>query len=175
MATLARRNGSVQLKVGSALNVGSGYLINVYPVGAQVVSASGATITVRAGHGMASGDKIIRSDGTFYSGTETVSSTDATHLYMTGGTWDSLAANDFLFTLKADGGIASPKYDASSVSIYNDMAGAGTAITNAQVTSSSAGVYTYFVAVASRLVWELIRNASGTVVDAVIDPFGVGA
>src|SRR5574340_904968 len=143
MSNLARRNGQVQVTSNSYLAPASSYTVTVYPVGAQAsATSSGATITVRAGHGFAAGDKFIKSDGTAFSGTDTVQSVTATSIVM--GTSHSITSGDVLINLGPDGGTSTPAYTASPIKIYNDMAGSGTEITNSTVTTNPSGEYGYW-------------------------------
>jgi hypothetical protein len=182
MSTLCRRNGQVQLSTIGALSVASGYSVTVLPVGAQVSGTpSGHIIPVRAGHGFAAGDKFMLSDGTRYSGNDSVQSVTATTISMivpSTGSTAGLVAGNILINLGPDTGVAAPNYKYSPVAIYSDMDGTtpvgGTVGSTgwSTVTTGSDGEYGYWCG--ARMVWELVRNSSGTVVDYIIDPLSGG-
>ena len=116
----------------------SGYSVQALEVGAQVASgSSGTTITVRAGHGFAAGDKYMKSlDVLTYSGTNTVQSVTSTTVVVQAAY--SVSAGDLLINLGPDTGTASPNYDGNGVTVYTDMDYTTTA-TKATVTTGSTG------------------------------------
>ena len=161
------REGRVLISVNTDPDFGSNYIVQVLEVGAQVASASsGTTITVRAGHGFAAGDKFMKSTGAGYSGTVTVSSVGATTLNLSGSY--SVSSGDVLLNLGQDTGIASPNYVDSRgagfpLAAYADMDYSnllGTA-GNVFTTADAQGRYRYFHK--SILRWELVRNGTAVV------------
>lgn len=166
MANLVRRQNSVQRILGSVLAPAASYSITAYSVGGVVTSgSSGTTITLRPGHGFRVGDKYLINPGSAntFSGSDTVSAVTGTTITVAAVT---VSAGDVLFNLGADTGTTTPNYDASPLKIYNDPAGAGTAVTNATVTTASDGEYSYWCRASKQ--WELVRDSSGTVVDYTI-------
>ena len=160
---------NVLLKVNSSdttrPDFAGSYTVTAYPVGAVAsAGSSGATITVDRGHSFVPGDKFLLRPGSsnLYSA-DVVLSVTATTIVMTSSF--SVSAGDALVNLGPDTGSTSPAYDGSPLKIYSDADGS-TVISNSRVTASSSGEYTYYYLGDGRY-WELIRNGSGTVVDAV--------
>ena len=120
------------------------YTVTAYPVGAVATSSSsGSTLTVAAGHSFVAGDKILIGPGSAntFSGVNVVDSVSATSIVMDGGSY-AVSVGDKIVNLGPDIGTASPNYDASPMGIYTDPAGS-TAASNATVTASSAGEYSW--------------------------------
>jgi len=138
---------------------GIGYYVTAYEVGAQVAAASsGTTVTVRAGHGFAAGDKYMNGTDTgTFSGTLTVQSVKATTLVLSSAY--AVAEGDLLVNLAADTGTAAPNYDGAGLTIYTDMAFQNVATDNTVLTDSF-GRYIYYHLGSSR--WELVRGSTGS-------------
>jgi hypothetical protein len=148
----------------------TGYTVTVYPVGAEAsATSSDTTVPVYAGHSFRNSDKVLKNPGTddTYG---TVTTAAAQQLTMSGSF--SVADGDQLVNLGADTGSSSPAYDASPVSIYSDPA-ATNAISNSRVTTDSSGKYSYYTRGDGKC-WELIRDASGTLVDVIAGWSSVG-
>ena len=155
------REGRVLISVATDPDFGSGYSVQVLEVGAQVTSgSSGTSIAVRAGHGFAAGDKVMRgTDVTTFSATNVVDSVDATHVVM--HTAYSVAAGDLLVNLAVDGSTsATPSYDGAGLTVYTTMDYSATANQNT-VTTDSNGRYRYYHKGLN--TWELVRSSSGPI------------
>jgi len=167
MSTLAYRENTI-LPAGSGdgnPEFGASYQVIAYEVGAQVTSASdGTTITVRAGHGFAALDKLIV--GTDEDTYRTVDSVTSTTVVVSVAV--TVAKDDLLTNLGADTGPGPPSYDASGVTIYDDMSGVSS-ISASKVTCNAQGVYGYWNNNAQ--IWELVLDSSGAPVDVI--PFSV--
>jgi hypothetical protein len=153
------REGRVLISVSGDPDFASGYSVQALEVGAQVVSAAGATVTVRAGHGFAAGDKYMKSlDVTTYSGTLTVQSVTATTVVLGASPSWSLSSGDLLINLGGDTSTAAtPNYDGNGLAVYTDMA-YGSQATNNTVTTDSNGRYRYYHRGVA--IWELVRSGS---------------
>ena len=138
---------------------GSAYTVNCYEVGGQVASASsGNTIALRAGHGLAVGDKFFKFSAGVTPSVREVDTASAAQVTMTGAETLSVAVGDILVNLGVDTGSGTPNYDASGITIYSDMDGS-TALSNSLVTADATGSYEYWYA--GGRVWELIRDSDG--------------
>lgn len=164
MSYLNYRQNSVFNTSASYLQPASGYSVTAYEVGA-VASASTSTRTIQVypGHGFAVNDKVLVNPGTTnrYSGTVRVVGVTSTTVVMQIAI-GSISTGDVLFNLGPDNGSSTPNYNASPIAIYSDPDGTNT-ITNSTVSTASDGEYEYWHK--SPKIWELVRNASGTVVD----------
>jgi hypothetical protein len=151
------REGRVLTSTSGKPTFGAGYYVQALEVGAQVTAASsGATVTVAAGHGFAAGDKYMNGLNTqSFSGTNTVESVDATHLYLESSY--SVAEGDLLVNLADDSGSIAPSYDGAGLTVYTDMDYQNAAITNTVLTDSE-GRYRYWHK--GIAIWELVRSAS---------------
>jgi hypothetical protein len=168
MSNAAHRRNTLLVSTAGAPAWAASYTVTAYEPGGQVTSDStGTTLTVRAGHGFAAGDKLmVGTDTTKY---RTISGTPAaTSVVVTSAV--TVSAHDYLVNLAADTGTTTPLYDGSGVStarrIYQDMDLAGTTITNAQVTADAQGVYSYWYDDGLE-IWELVRNTAGTPVAVI--------
>jgi len=165
--SMNHRASTVLVNDSGNANLGQSYLVNMFAVGATVVStASTASPTVRAGHGFQVGDVLIV-------GIDTTKVTTVTAVSATSVTWSgaiSLSAGDLLVNLGPDsltGG--TPDYDGSRMDIFSDMDGS-TAISSAQVTAdSTTGNYDYYHEGTGHH-WELIRTAAGVPL-VIVDGF----
>lgn len=152
----SRRNDTLMRVLGSYFAPSASYTVSVLPVGAEAsAGSSGTTITVRAGHGVSGGQKIMVN--TTASTYRLVSSVGATSIVV--GSAVTVVSGDIIVNLGADTGSTGPNYDDATVAIYSDMAG-GTTLTPSQVTSNSSGYYGYWHV--GTAAWELIRTGSGT-------------
>jgi len=147
------------------------YVVYVFSVGAYANAASSDTTpTVDAGHSFAATHKMLIWDGlaaTFVA--EGLASVTATGLTFSSAT-PSISLGDLLVNLGADTASGStPAFDAGTQVIWSDPDGS-TAITGNKVTTDATGNYDYYYKGDGRF-WEVITNASGTVV-SVIDGFG---
>ena len=159
------REGRVFISPTSNPAYGIGYYVQALEVGAQVTSASsGTTITVRAGHGFAVGDKFMKgTDVTSYSGTLEITSVTATTLSFAviGPVLTySVAEGDLLVNLGADTGTSEPNYDGAGLTIYTDMDYSNVASRNTVLTDQY-GRYRYWHKGIAR--WELVRSAIGLI------------
>jgi hypothetical protein len=164
------REGRVFRALAGLPRFGANYSVTAYEVGAQVTSASsGATVTVRAGHGFAAGDKWMLSTGLGFSGSNTITSVGATTLNLPVSI--SVSQGDILVNLAADTGTSTPNYDGAGLTIYTDMA-YGSAAVNNTVAADPNGRYTYYHRGIPR--WEWVRSGS-TPIALYQDtgPFGV--
>jgi polygalacturonase len=152
------REGRVFISSGSKPDFGSTYSVQVLEIGAQVTSgSSGTTITVRAGHGFAAGDKVMRgTDVTTFSATNVVASVTSTTVVMNSAY--TVAAGDLLVNLAVDSSTAAtPNYDGAGLTVYTTMDYTATA-TNNTVTTDANGRYRYYHRGIAR--WELVRTGS---------------
>jgi len=143
------------------------YQVVALPVGAVAsASSSGTTATVKAGHGFAVGDKaLIYSSGTGTFVAEALSSVTGTTLVWSSAT-PTIADGDLICNLGPDTASgATPNYDASPMKIFN-RADVSDAISASTVTSDSQGDYEYWTE-GDGANWELVLDASGTVVGVV--------
>ena len=155
------REGRVFISSGTKPDFGASYSVQVLEGGAQVTSgSSGTTITVRAGHGFAAGDKVMRgTDTTTFSATNVVDSVTSTTVEM--HTAYTVAAGDMLVNLGVDGSTgATPNYDGAGLTVYTTQDYTATA-TNNTVTTDSYGRYRYYHKGIVR--WELVRGSSGPI------------
>ena len=151
------REGRVFISSGSKPDFGSTYSVQVLEIGAQVTSgSSGTTITVRAGHGFAAGDKVMRgTDVTTFSATNVVASVTSTTVVMNSAY--TVAAGDLLVNLAVDSSTAAtPNYDGAGLTVYTTMDYTATA-TNNTVQSDANGRYRYYHKGIAR--WELVRSS----------------
>jgi len=143
------------------------YQVVALPVGAVAsASSSGTTATVKAGHGFAANDKaLIYSSGTGTFVAEALSSVTGTTLVWSSAT-PTIADGDLICNLGPDTASgATPNYDASPMKIFN-RADVSDAISASTVTSDSQGDYEYWTE-GDGANWELVLDASGTVVGVV--------
>ena len=154
------REGRVFISPTSNPAYGIGYYVQALEVGAQVTSASsGTTVTVRAGHGFAAGDKYMNgTDVTTFSGTLTVQSITSTTLVLSSAY--AVSEGDLLVNLGADTGTSEPNYDGAGLTIYTDMDYSNVASRNTVLTDQY-GRYRYWHKGIAR--WELVRSATGLV------------
>ena len=154
------REGRVFISPTSNPAYGIGYYVQALEVGAQVTSASsGTTVTVRAGHGFAAGDKYMNgTDVTTFSGTLTVQSITSTTLVLSSAY--AVSEGDLLVNLGADTGTSEPNYDGAGLTIYTDMDYSNAASRNTVLTDQY-GRYRYWHKGIAR--WELVRSATGLV------------
>lgn len=162
--SLSHRRGNIQDSTGTAQ---ASWTVTAYEAGAYVTSGvTGRTLTVRAGHGFASGDKfIVGTDETTYRSVD--STTTTTVVIPAGEAVLTVVADDVLLNLGPDGGTTSPDWDGSAVSIYDEPSGAASALSNSRVTTDSDGEFGYYYAVGE--VWEAHRDSSGTLQQ--VEPF----
>jgi len=174
VSNLARRDNQLNTTSSSnALQPAATYTVYVLEPGAVVQAIASASNTVRVykGHGLAAADKFLVGASTSQFCTIAAGGVDTAQagydtITLEGSTEVTAAVGDVLINLGQDGGSASPSYDAAAVAIYNDPAGATTAITQSAVTTNSVGNYGYWVAAGE--VWELI------VADATPDSYITG-
>ena len=149
------REGRVLISVATDPDFGSSYYVTAYEIGAQVTSGSaGNTVTVRAGHGFAAGDKFIV--GTSTAQFKSILSVASTQLTLDVGQTVTVSAGDLLVNLAADTGSSLPNYDGAGLTVYTDMDYSNVA-TNNTVQTDSNGKYRYFHKGIER--WELIRSS----------------
>ena len=116
------REGRVFISSGTKPDFGASYSVQVLEGGAQVTSgSSGTTITVRAGHGFAAGDKVMRgTDTTTFSATNVVDSVTSTTVVMHSAY--TVAAGDMLVNLGVDSSTgATPNYDGAGLTVYTTL------------------------------------------------------
>lgn len=159
------REGRVLISVATDPDFGSNYYVTAYEVGAQVTSgSSGTTITVRAGHGFATNDKlIVVSEFPAVTKYRTVSATTSTTLTVAAVT---VSAGDILVNLAQDTGGPSPLYDGNGLAVYTDMDYSNQAAQNT-VQCDSNGRYRYFYN--NIPIWELVRSSLTLPFTAYID------
>ena len=164
------REGRVFISSGTKPDFGASYSVQVLEGGAQVTSgSSGTTITVRAGHGFAAGDKVMRgTDTTTFSATNVVDSVTSTTVEM--HSLYTVAAGDMLVNLGVDSSTgATPNYDGAGLTVYTTQDYTATA-TNNTVTTDSYGRYRYYHKGIVR--WELVRVGS-TLISLYTDTSGI--
>jgi hypothetical protein len=152
------REGRVFISSGSKPDFGSTYSVQALEVGAQVTStSSGTSIAVRAGHGFAAGDKVMRgTDVTTFSATNVVSSVTSTTVVMVSAY--AVAAGDLLVNLAVDSSTsATPAYDGAGLTVYTTMDYTATATSNTVATDAN-GRYIYYQK--GIAVWELVRTGT---------------
>ena len=172
MSNLAYRNNTVLPDSNSEPSWGSNYTIVVYEVGGMAASgSSGTSVTLRSGHGFAASDKLIlEASGSIDVATyRTVNSVAGNVLTIDSAL--SVSAGDKIINLGPDTGTTEPNYDGSPISIYADMAGEGSAVSNAEVTATAQGLYEYWTATTS--LWVLVRTSGGTPLKCIPDVFFV--
>lgn len=171
MSTYAYRNNTILPSSNSLPSFGSSYKVLVLEVGGQAASASsGTTLTLRSNHGFAAADKLLLESSGAIAETSyrTVSSVSTNTLTLDSAL--SVAAGDKVINLGADTGTTAPNYDASGVTIYADMAGEGSAVTNSTVTCDAYGFYEYWTQTTE--LWELVLDSSSSPVSVICDVFG---
>jgi len=152
---------------------GSGYIVSVLEVGGMVHTGSaGSVIRVHLGHGFAANDKLCKSDGSSYSGSDYVHSiaTFATYAELTMGGSYSMSADELVVNLGPDSGISAPNYDGNGLTIYADS-GLTTTAVNAAVTTDATGRYRYWHAGVAR--WEVAHAGTFFVLYTDTDTGGV--
>lgn len=171
------REGRVLISPASDIDFGSGYLVTVCGVGAQVAAASASTtITVRSGHGFRAGYKLLVWPQTGISAISAitkyriVNSVTATTVVVSESV--SVAAGEFLVNLGADTGTAAPNYNGSTAPVYSDMDYVNL-YSGSTLASDSVGRYRYHHKGIPR--WEFVRTPTGTPYALYIDDAHVRA
>ena len=162
---LYKRNESITQTVTNSTHAPVTRTVVVCKRGAEVdgTQSSVSTITVKSGHGVATGDKFMI--GTDITKFFTAGTTTATTIPLSTGTV-SVTDADAVVNLGNDTGTTSPNFNQTSVPIYS-RASTTTALNPSTVTSSSTtGTYTYWST--ERQVWEVILT-SGTPTDIIRD------
>jgi hypothetical protein len=163
MPKLFYRRGNVFNRTGTDITAGASYSVNVYRPGGQVVSGT-APITVRPGHGIVAGENIIvGTDGTAMRAVTATTGTVITYTTSGVGTLTT-GVGSLLVNLGKDSSATSSssrEFDGASLStpaltIYSDMDGATTPITNALLTTNSDGEYEYWHDGTEK--WEVVRT-----------------
>ena len=178
-----RVDASLQLVSNAVLTPATSRVVCVLPRGAEVDGAGQngvSTITVKAGHGVATGQKFMV--GTDTAKFFTAGTTTATTIPLSTGTV-TVTDGDAIVNLGADTGTTSPNFDDATVPIYS-RASTTTALSPSTVTSNSTTAkYEYWST--ERLVWEvvllsgapdiIVRDAELERVEEVVDVREVSA
>jgi hypothetical protein len=166
MPKLFYRRGNVFNRTGTDITAGASYSVNVYRPGAQVTSdAGGGTIVVRPGHGIVPFENIIvGTDATAMRAIVTTGTSTNSVAYTTTPGILTTGVGALLVNLGKDTSSTSSStrnFDGASAStpaltIYSDMDGATTPITNALLTTNSDGEYEYWHDGTEK--WEVVRT-----------------
>lgn len=157
------RKSTIQKILGVHFAPGTSYMVTAQEEGAIAsANSSGGTITVYEGHGVVAGDHLLIDPGGANTFTAAVDSVTATTLVLSPETY-SVSAGMKIANLGADTGVATPNYDGSGLTIYSDPG--VTVDSNETVSTSSTGEYEYWISGTVTVIWELVRDSSGEVVD----------